>query len=117
MSGKAARRVLRVFYPDYANGVSIPSTHPETLAASRVAPLADQLLVAGDNFLGVVDPNDVILQCYAGDDPATITLELVYPEATGCLRLTLSREEALDLLDHLPEFFDETLLSGAQYVD
>jgi len=117
MSVRAAQRVLRVFYRDYANDVSIPSTHPESLAANRVAPLADQLLVAGDNFLGVVDPNDVILQCYAGDDAATITLELVYPEATGCLRLTLAREEALQRLDQLPEFFDESLLSGAQYVD
>lgn len=117
MSGKRAQRVLRVFYRDYAHGVGIPSTHPEALAADRIVPLADRLLVASENFLGVVDANDVILQCYADDDPGMLTLELVYPEATGCLRLTLPREQALDRLDRLPEFFDESLLSGAQYVD
>ena len=117
MSEGRAQRVLRVFYRDYRSGASIPSTHPESLSAARIAALADQLLTAGDNFLGVVDANDVILQCYAGDDASTITLELVYPEATGCLRLTLPREQALDRLDHLPAMFDESLLSGAQYVD
>ena len=116
MNGRRAQRLLRVFYQDYANAVSIPSTHPETLRADRIVPLADRLLVAGDNFLGVVDHNDVILQCYAGDDPETITLELIYPEASGCLRLTVPREQALDILDRLPEHFDESLLSGAQYV-
>jgi hypothetical protein len=117
MNTQRARRILRVFYRDYANDLSIASTHPEPLPADRLVALADQLLVAGDNFLGVIDANDVILQAYAGDDSSTITLELIYPEATGCLRLTLSRQEALDRLDRLPEHFDESLLSGAQYVD
>ena len=117
MSGARAHRVLQVFYRDYANAVTIPSTRPESLQASRIVPLADRLLTAADNFLGVVDRNDVILQCYVDEDPADITLELVYPEATGCLRLTLPREQAFDLLDHLPEQFAETLLQGAQYID
>lgn len=116
MSGRRAQRLLRVFYRDDANAVSVASTHPESLPADRIVPLADRLLVAGDNFLGVVDYNDTILQCYAGGDPETITLELIYPEASGCLRLTLGREQALDILDRLPEHFDESLLSGAQYV-
>ncbi len=117
MSGARAHRVLQVFYRDYTNGVTIASTQPESLQASRIVPLADRLLVAADNFLGVVDRNDVILQCYVSEEPADITLELVYPEATGCLRLTLPREEAFDLLDRLPELFDESLLQGAQYID
>lgn len=117
MNGRRADRVVRVFYRDYVNDVSIPSTRPESLAANRIVPLAEQLLVRNDNFLGMVDQNDVILQCYLADDPSEMTLELVYPEATGCLRLTLPREQALQRLDQLPESFDESLLSGAQYVD
>lgn len=117
MSGARAHRVLRVFYRDYVNGVKIASSQPESLPANRIVPLADRLLVPGDNFLGVVDRNDVILQCYVADDPADVTLELVYPEATGCLRLTLPRTEAFDRLDDLPEVFGESLLTGAQYID
>ena len=117
MSGARAHRVMQVFYRDYVNAVTISSAQPEALPANRVVPLADRLLVPGDNFLGVVDRNDVILQCYVADDPADITLELVYPEASGCLRLTLPRDQAFDRLDALPELFDESLLQGAQYID
>ena len=117
MSGARAHRVLRVFYRDDVNGVSISSAQPEALQASRMVALADRLLVPGDNFVGVVDRNDVILQCYVASDPAEITCELIYPEASGCLRLTLPRAEAMQRLDTLPEQFDESLLQGAQYID
>jgi hypothetical protein len=73
-------------------------------------------LAAAENFLGIVDRNDVILQCYAADDPEKLIVELIYPEASGCLRLAMPREQALDLLGHLPDVFDDTLLQGAQYV-
>ena len=108
---------LRVFYRDYANQVMISSAQPEALAVDRIVPLAERLLVDADNFLGLVDASDLILQCYMADDPANVTLELVYPEATGCLRLTVSRDRALAILGRLPTTFDESLLQGAQYID
>ena len=117
MSGARAHRVLRVFYRDYTNEVSIPSTQPESLLANRIVPLADRLLSTPDNFLGIVDRNDTVLQCYLGDDSQDVVLEVVFPEATGCLRSILPRAEALNLLDHLPEAFDEHLLEGAQAID
>jgi hypothetical protein len=33
------------------------------------------------------------------------------------MRLTLPRGQVLDRLAHLPESFDESMLSGAQYID
>lgn len=108
---------LRVFYRDYATAVSISSAQPEVLARDRIAPLAERLLRDADNFLGVVDAGDAILQCYLSDSRDRVTLELVYPEASGCLRLTLSQEGALAILKNLPDNFDETLLQGAQYID
>jgi len=117
MSGARAHRVVQVFYRDYVNAVTVSSSRPEGLQANRVVPLAERLLVPGDNFLGVVDRNDVVLQCYVGDDPEEIVLELLYPDASGCLRLILSRDQALNRLDALPDVFDESLLQGAQYID
>jgi hypothetical protein len=116
MSGVGQHRTFRVFYRDYRNDVFIASSQPESLPVSRVVPLAQRLLAAAENFLGIVDRNDVILQCYAADDPEKLILELIYPEASGCLRLAMPREQALDLLGHLPDVFDDTLLQGAQYV-
>lgn len=111
------RRQLRVFYRDYVNDVAVPSSRPQWLAVDRIAPLAEQLLTSADNFLGVVDHNDVILQCYLGDDTDQVTFEMLYPEASGCLRLIVTREDALERLADLPEAFDEGLLRGGQYID
>lgn len=116
MSGARVHRVLQVFYRDYQNDVTIKSTEPESLMANRIVALADRLMTSADNFLGIVDRNDTILQCYVGDDPSTLVLELLYPEASGYLRLSLPRQQAFDCLDRLPEVFDESLLPGAQYI-
>jgi hypothetical protein len=117
MNEPPVHRVLRVFYRDYVNAVTITSSQPESLAAGRVSALAERLLVSEENFIGVVDRNDVILQGYVADQDDGIVLEMLYPEASGCLRLTLPRADAMALLCDLPEVFDESVLMGAQYID
>lgn len=109
-------RGFRVFYRDYVNGVSISSATPEWLAADRVGPLAESLLQHADNFLGVVDGNDLIVQAYLDDDEKTVFLELLYPENPGAMRLDLPWADAIDILSDLPEEFSEELLPGARYV-
>lgn len=117
MRPPGAQAVVRVFYRDDATGVSISSTRPESLLLERLAPLAERLWSSADNFLGVIDRNDVILQCYSDDDPTTVVFELVYPEQSGGLQLVMPREEALQRLRDLPDRFDESLLPGAQRFD
>jgi hypothetical protein len=109
-------QLLRVFYRDYANDVRIASSQPESLSAERISALAARLLEHPDNFLGVVDRNDVILQCYLAEQDDGVVLEMVYPEATGCLRLVMTIDQALSILQSLPLGFDESLLPGAQYI-
>ena len=113
----AVQRVLRVFYRDYRNDVAINSTEPESLLQDRLVSLAEHLLQSADNFLGVVDRDDAILQCYLSDEPDTVVLELVRPERPGCWRSLLPRDEALNRLNDLPARFDDALLPDAQYVD
>ena len=113
----AADRRFRVFYRDYVNQVAVSSAQPEPLAEARIVPLAERLLVDPDNFIGIVDGADTILQCYLNDDAESVTLELVYPEASGCLRLSSPRAQAMALLENLPASFDDKLLHGAQYID
>ena len=107
---------FKVFYRDYVNDVAISSTEPEELAGDRVAPRAEALLQHADNFLGVVDKNDLILQAYLDDDEQSVYLELLYPEGQGALRLQMSWADAVELLADLPAEFDESLLPGAQFI-
>lgn len=106
--------VFRVFYRDYANDVSISSAAPESLLADRIAPLAERLLVNDDNFLGVLDDDELVLQCYRDGDQ--MVLELLFPESPGYLQKRVGVAEALALLASLPAHFDEGLLPGAHYV-
>ncbi len=117
MSGTdAPKPVFRVFYRDYVNDVSISSARPESLAAERIAPLAETVLQHADNFIGVVDANELVLQLYLDDDESSVFLELLYPEGQGMLRLNLPWEQAVAVLRDLPEAFDEGLLPGAQFI-
>ena len=110
------RPTFKVFYRDYVNGVNISSAQPEALAGDRVAPLAEALLQHADNFLGVVDKNDLILQAFLDDDEQSVFLELLYPEGQGAMRVQLPWADAVELLDRLPAEFDESLLPGAQFI-
>ena len=110
------QRVLRVFYRDLEHGSAVSSLQPESLLADRIVPLAERILQHADNFIGVVDAADVVLQAYPGDNPDSVILELVYPDDQGVLRREMPRAEALALLSELPEAFDEQLLPGAQYI-
>ena len=108
-----AERSFPVFYCDFLRDLSISSSKPEPLAADRLVPLAEQLLVAEDNYLGVVDPNEVILQLYLSG--REMVVELIFPESSGILQKRMPVVEALALLENLPEEFTETLLPGATY--
>jgi hypothetical protein len=110
------RPVFLVFYRDYVNGVAISSTAPESLAGERLGPLAETLLQHADNFLGVVDSHERVLQAYLDDDEQSVYLELLYPEGRGAMRLQLAWADAVELLDRLPAEFDENLLPGAQFI-
>ena len=106
---------FNVFYRDYVNDVSISSTEPEPLDSDRLMPLAENLLVNEDNYLGILDNNDVLLQLYRSSDGG-ITLELSYPETTGCVQLKCTWEQAMGLLTGLPKEFTDDLLPNAHYI-
>ncbi len=109
-----AERTFGVFYCDFLRDLSISSSKPEPLAADRLVPLAEQLLVAEDNYLGVVDANEVILQFYLSG--REMVVELIFPESSGILQSRMPVEQALALLADLPEEFSEALLPGASYI-
>ena len=75
--------MFKVFYKDYVNDVAIKSSEPEELSCDRIAPLAEVLLQHADNFFGIYDGKDTLLQAYLDDDEQTVFLELQYHEQQG----------------------------------
>ncbi len=114
MAGRSP--IFRVFYQDYHGGMAVSSAQPEQLAGGRIRALAEGLLAQPDNYIGIIDANELVLQLYQGEAPGRVQVELLYPEDRGMLRLELPLDEALALLEALPEQFDEALLPGAQFI-
>jgi len=108
------QRGFNIYYCDFVHDASISSSKPEFLAADRLVPLAEHLLAAQDNYLGVIDSADTILQFYLSGK--NMVVELLYPEGKGLLQTKMPMEEGLALLGSLPDVFDETLLPGASFI-
>jgi hypothetical protein len=120
MSMTEKQRDFDVFYRDYRHNVSISSASPEPLDAKRLAPLAEKLLESPDNFFGVVDKVNTILQLYLDDENGgakpLVVVELLFADRQGYLQAKLSLQEAMALLDRLPDEFSNDLLPGGQFI-
>jgi hypothetical protein len=112
MRAGARQQVFGVFYRDYARDVAISSARPESLLGSRLPALAERLLVDADNFLGVVDRNENILQLYRDRD-GLVVVELLRPGRDDHEQARLPLEQVLQRLAHLPPDFDGRLLAVA----
>lgn len=115
-----------VFYRAAAWGEQVQSHAPRQVSRDGLRELAEALFgdagqAAAEDYLGIIDGTDLILQAYpddatAGEPASALVVELLYPEADAGLRTRLGRTEFLRLLAALPARFDEGLLPGAQYV-
>lgn len=107
-------RGFDIYYCDFIHDSSISSSKPEFLAADRLVPLAEHLLAAEDNYLGVLDGAETILQFYlSGED---MVVELLYPEGKGMMQSKMPLEKGMKLLGSLPDTFTEELLPGASFI-
>ena len=107
-------RGFNIYYCDFVHDSSISSSKPEFLAADRLVSLAEHLLAAEDNYLGVFDDEDNILQFYlSGKD---MVVELLYADAKGMMQAKMPIESGMELLGSLPDRFTEELLPGASYI-
>jgi hypothetical protein len=108
-------KVFGVFYRDYAHEIAISSAHPESLLATRIPALAERLLVDRDNFLGIVDRNDAVLQLYQQDD-GTVAVELLRSGRGDFLRGSAPLAEVLALLADLPPVFVDDLVPNGRRI-
>jgi hypothetical protein len=111
MVADARQQVFGVFYRDYAHDVAISSARPESLLGSRLPALAERLLVDEDNFLGIVDRNENILQLYLDDD-GLVVVELLRPGRDDLDQVRLPLAQVLARLADLPADFDRRLLTA-----
>ena len=109
---KLRQTVYKVFYRDYVRDEVVSSIEPTSMLGEKIPELAQQVLQHADNFIGIYDQNDTILQAYLDDDEQQVEVELIYPEGRGEYSRTLSYDEAFNILQSLPPIFNKDLLQA-----
>ena len=91
----------QVFYTSYSLQQSVSSSSPRLLDADQLKALILRTLKGEDDFLGVIDSEDRVIQftCSAGDN---FLVEIPDIDAKNSLQRHLSREETLELIARLP---------------
>jgi hypothetical protein len=106
--------VFKVFYQDYGTGEAVSSAQPRGLLRDALAPLAERLLSVPDNYLGVIDLDDRVLQCYGADTPGRVVVEFLLADGRGGWQAELGLDAVLELLRDLPEGLSADLLPDAR---
>lgn len=109
---KLRQTVYKVFYRDYVRDEVVSSTQPTSMLGEKIPELAQRVLQHADNFIGIYDQKDTILQAYLDDDEQQVEVELIYPEGQGEYSRTLPYDEAFSILQNLPPVFNKDLLQA-----
>ena len=91
----------QVFYTSYSLQESVSSSSPRLLDADQLKMLSLRILKEEDDFLGVIDNEDRVIQFMrsAADD---FLVEIPDFDARNSLQRHLSTEETLELIARLP---------------
>jgi hypothetical protein len=96
---------LRVFYFFERTGEQVKSSSPVTLSRLRVSERLLPRLEGEDDYLGLVDDADNVLQITRAPHGVGYRVELALTEERSCLGRTFSLSELTALLGALPPRF------------
>lgn len=91
----------KVFYTSHSQQESVSSNSPRLLDAQQLEALVLRNLADGDDFLGIIDNDDRIIQ-FMRSSADEFLVELPDFDARESLQCRLSTEQALELLRYLP---------------
>ena len=91
----------QVFYTSYSLQESVSSSSPRLLDADQLKMLSLRILKEDDDFLGVIDNEDRVIQ-FMRNAANYFLVEIPDLEAKNSLQRNLSTEETLELIARLP---------------
>lgn len=103
-----------VFYSDYGREVHVPSNEPVRMDLASLLNLMDQVLVAPDNFLGVVDGRNHTLQFLVNPEQ-TIWMEIPIPEQKGSYGKDASLEDCKLAVEQSQGSFSVDKIAGLKF--
>jgi hypothetical protein len=105
----------RVFYFFEASGESVNSTSPVEMSAKRIREELLHLLAGEDDYLGIMDARDNLLQILRKPGQNRYWVELPLEEARASYGRYMALAELEELIIGLPRVLDRNGISGMEY--
>ena len=106
---------LKMFYADYCEGKRIDSSEAWTRTKEEILHSMDCVLHVPENFLGIIDGNDVTLQFMVNDDK-TVQVDIPQVDRQGSLTMPANLNDCLDLVRAIGENIDVEAIEGLEFV-
>lgn len=105
----------RVFYLINRSGESVSSASAVEMTAKMICELMLDRLQSEDDYLGLLDAGDRVLQILPEPDQARYYVEVPLDAAKASYGRHVDRQELEALILDLPESFDEQSIPGLSY--
>lgn len=105
----------RVFYLFDRTGESVSSVSALEMSARTIREQLLPRLQTEDDFLGIIDPQDNVLQILCEPAQGRFWVELPLDAAKASYGRHMVLEELQDLLRQLPAVFDREAIPGLEY--
>ena len=105
----------RVFYFFERSGESVASTSPVEMSAKSIRDELLQCLRSEDDYLGIIDARDNVLQILRIPDQDRYWVELPIDEARASYGRHMMLVEVEELILGLPAVLDRTGIPGMEY--
>jgi hypothetical protein len=106
---------FRVFYLINRSGECVSSTSAVAMSAKEICEQMIGRLNSPDDYLGLLDAEDRVLQILAEPEQARFYVEIPLDAAKASYGRYVSREELLALIKALPEKLDEHCIPELRY--
>jgi hypothetical protein len=107
---------FKLFYTDYTNDKHIKSDEAITATIKEIGTYMSNLLHEPDNFLGIIDDNEVMLQFMVEND-GSICVDLPVDERKGSFTKHTDLNSCLQLIASLPEIIELDKIDGLTFND
>lgn len=105
----------RVFYLFDRAGESLSSASAIEMSARAIREQLLPRLQTEDDYLGIIDPHDNVLQILCEPDAERFWVELPVDAAKASYGRHMGLAEVTDLLKDLPAVFDREAIPGLEY--
>ena len=104
----------KYYFTDYERDQHIKSDEAKTISLGDVIGIMNKVLTDPDNFVGLIDTNDVMLQ-FMVEESGDITVDIPLHERKGSFVKTTNLDEALAIVNALKSSIDAKAITGLEF--